>query len=77
MTTQKLVYNQPIGLIWADALADAGNKLVPALLMTFETWYQRGKQRQQLRELTVEQLEDIGISREQADAEANKAFWQD
>lgn len=39
------------------------------------TWYQRHRQRHQLRELDDHLLADVGLSREQAVAEARKPFW--
>jgi uncharacterized protein YjiS (DUF1127 family) len=41
------------------------------------TWYRRARQRSQLAELGAQQLRDIGISREQAMAEAAKPFWRE
>ncbi len=38
-------------------------------------WNQRSRQRSQLAALSVEQLDDIGISREQVEIEAAKPFW--
>ena len=42
----------------------------------FVLWRQRTRQRHQLAALSDRQLDDIGISREQADCEAAKPFWQ-
>ena len=39
------------------------------------TWYQRHRQRHQLHQLEDHLLADIGLSREQALAEARKPFW--
>ena len=39
-------------------------------------WQQRAHQRRQLLTLSNRQLDDIGVSREQADCEAAKPFWQ-
>lgn len=47
---------------------------LPALL---RAWYQRAHQRRQLAQLDDRALEDIGVSRAQAEAEAAKPFWQD
>jgi uncharacterized protein YjiS (DUF1127 family) len=38
-------------------------------------WWQRAQQRRQLAEMEDWQLRDLGISREMADAEAARAFW--
>ncbi len=40
------------------------------------SWYQRARQRRQLAELSDRQLADIGISRAEARAEAQRPFWQ-
>lgn len=40
------------------------------------TCYQRAHQRRQLAELDARQLDDIGISREQALQESAKPFWR-
>ncbi|KHF25097.1 DUF1127 domain-containing protein [Solemya velum gill symbiont] len=77
MTTQQLIHNQTLGFLeWIDSLVGE-NKVLPALVMTLETWYQRGKQRSQLGQLTPDHLDDIGISEQQARDEAGKHFWQD
>jgi uncharacterized protein YjiS (DUF1127 family) len=39
-------------------------------------WSDRSKQRVSLQTLSDHQLKDIGISRKQANIEANKRFWQ-
>jgi len=39
------------------------------------TWWQRAQQRRQLAEMEDWQLRDLGISREMADAEAARPFW--
>lgn len=39
-------------------------------------WNERSRQRQALAELDDHLLEDIGISRTAANAEASKAFWR-
>ena len=39
-------------------------------------WRERARTRRALRGLDHYRLEDIGLSREQARAEANKFFWQ-
>ncbi len=55
------------------SLQGHGRRL-PALL---RTWYQRAHQRRQLAQLDDRALDDIGVSRAQAEAEAAKPFWQD
>lgn len=39
-------------------------------------WASRARQRRDLAELTAEQLDDVGIARDAAAAEAAKPFWQ-
>jgi uncharacterized protein YjiS (DUF1127 family) len=41
------------------------------------TWIERSRQRDALRELDPHLLRDIGISPEQARAEAGKPFWRE
>lgn len=41
-----------------------------------KTWRSRARQRRDLAQLSIEQLEDIGISPEAAAAESAKRFWQ-
>lgn len=39
-------------------------------------WHERARQRQALRVLSDHMLEDIGISRADAEREAGKPFWE-
>ncbi|WP_428604577.1 DUF1127 domain-containing protein [Sedimenticola sp.] len=39
-------------------------------------WYQRQRQRRALLQLDERMLSDIGISRSEAESEANKPFWK-
>ena len=50
--------------------------LIEQLRAMVTIWVQRARQRRQLAALSASQLDDIGISREQADAEAAKPFWR-
>jgi uncharacterized protein YjiS (DUF1127 family) len=52
-----------------------GPRLLRALLVV-EGWLDRHHQRQSLLELDDHMLRDIGISRNDAEAEAKKPFWQ-
>ncbi len=47
--------------------------LVVAVLLT---WHERARQRRQLRGLSDRMLSDIGITRAEAEAEAEKPFWR-
>lgn len=40
------------------------------------TWHQRSRSRRRLRELDAFMRRDVGISAEDAEAEARKPFWQ-
>ncbi len=46
------------------------------LWATLELWHQRARQRQQLLTLSDHMLSDIGISRADAEQEAEKPFWR-
>lgn len=59
-----------------DALlvrARAGRK---ALLRRIAEWQRRAAGRRELMTLTNRDLHDIGIGRSEAEAEANKLFWE-
>jgi uncharacterized protein YjiS (DUF1127 family) len=45
-------------------------------MLRLQAWAERARQRRQLAELDERLLQDVGISRAQAMAEAGKAFWQ-
>ena len=49
---------------------------VRSLSGLLQVWYQRARQRRQLAQLDDRALQDIGISRVQAETEAAKPFWQ-
>ena len=48
-----------------------------AALTRFTEWQQRAAGRRELMNLTERDLRDIGITRSEAEAEANKPFWQE
>ncbi len=67
---------------------DAGEMLSPApfrkaggmmarLIERFSLWQQKRNTRAALRELTVDELRDIGLTREQALGEAAKSYFWD
>ena len=69
MSTLTLSYHQkPNEQTWQSSTAQ--------LLTLLNTWYQRSRQRQQLAQLSVRQLDDIGLDRATALAEAAKPFWR-
>jgi uncharacterized protein YjiS (DUF1127 family) len=45
-------------------------------LAAIRAWLARGRQRRQLAELEDHRLQDVGITREEALAEAGKPFWR-
>ena len=45
------------------------------LLKAANLWRSRARQRKHMLELSVDQLQDVGITREAALAEAAKPFW--
>jgi uncharacterized protein YjiS (DUF1127 family) len=45
-------------------------------LARFAEWKQRSAGRRELMNLTERDLRDIGITRSEAEAEANKPFWK-
>jgi len=47
-----------------------------AVLVRLAEWQQRSAGRRELLNLTERDLRDIGISRSEAEAEANKPFWE-
>lgn len=47
------------------------------ILNVLSVWQQRSITRQQLKHLSAEQLDDIGISRKEALNESNKPFWHE
>lgn len=49
---------------------------VARLLATIATWQQRYELRRHLLEMDAHLLDDIGMSREQAEREAAKPFWR-
>ena len=42
----------------------------------FSLWFERAQQRKELSELSDHQLKDIGITRDEAEMESNKKFWE-
>ena len=50
--------------------------VVQRILATTTTWYRRQSQRRQLSQLDLRQLNDMGISLEDRNKEAAKAFWE-
>jgi uncharacterized protein YjiS (DUF1127 family) len=59
----------------APSLLQDLNRALLALVETVETWSARREQRRALQGLPDQMLQDIGRSRAEAEAEANKPFW--
>ena len=69
MSTLTLSYHQrPNEQIWRSSAAQ--------LVTLLNTWYQRSRQRRQLAQLSDRLLDDIGLDRATALAEAAKPFWR-
>jgi uncharacterized protein YjiS (DUF1127 family) len=60
-----------------DSVLVRGLALRAAATARVSEWQQRAAGRRELVNLTERDLRDIGISRSDAEAEANKPFWQE
>lgn len=67
MNTATRIQTLPMTAPWSDAW--------PGIREQLWLMLQRARQRRQLATLSDAQLDDIGISRAEADAEAAKPFW--
>jgi uncharacterized protein YjiS (DUF1127 family) len=73
-----------VAMAYASTLGNLGHErevtgFGPRLLRTLvvvEGWLDRHRQRQSLLELDDHMLRDIGLSRNDAEAEASKHFWE-
>lgn len=54
-----------------------GRALAARSMAVVATWYERARQRRDLRELDLHLLRDIGLTARRAWAEAEKPFWSD
>ena len=52
-----------------------GRSFVHIVMVTILQWMDRATQRRQLAAMDMRQLKDIGLTRDQAEAEADKPFW--
>ena len=57
------------------AFSDVPVAMPTRVLSALQAWAERLRQRRDLRELDDWLLEDIGVTRQQADAESHKPFW--
>lgn len=60
----------------ATELMPRGRAALSRLVCVLQLWNGRAWQRQQLAKLSPEHLDDIGVSADDASAEAAKPFWQ-
>jgi uncharacterized protein YjiS (DUF1127 family) len=60
----------------ATELMTRGRAALARLVRVLQLWSARTRQRQHLAKLSFEHLEDIGVSADDANAEAAKPFWQ-
>jgi uncharacterized protein YjiS (DUF1127 family) len=58
-------------------LAETSSNLASRFYKTVNTWRQRSISRAQLSGISAHSLQDIGISRIDADIESNKPFWRE
>ncbi|MEZ2127381.1 MULTISPECIES: DUF1127 domain-containing protein [unclassified Sinorhizobium] len=59
------------------AVADSSSERTNGLLNSFRLWAQKRKGRRALRELTDDQLKDIGLTRAEAMKEVSKSYFWD
>ena len=71
------IAHREIALNLADrAQLPVASTLALTFANTVARWSDRSKQRRALARLSDAHLDDVGLSRTQATAEANKNFWQ-
>ncbi len=58
-----------------DGLAAGIFNLTGQVSCLVQTWWKRAKTRAELRNLDARLLDDVGLSRQQANEEADKSFW--
>lgn len=58
------------------ALAERRASLLATLARTLRMWIARDRERRALRQLDDRLLDDIGVTRAQANAVADKPFWR-
>jgi uncharacterized protein YjiS (DUF1127 family) len=61
---------------WRGAVAAVRRRLSP-ILYTAWLWHERARQRRHLQHLSEHMLRDLGLSRADVHAEADKPFWVD
>ena len=58
------------------ATIEPATGIFPKLAQTVQMWNHRVKERNMLRRLNADQLEDIGLSPSQINKETRKPFWR-
>ena len=61
----------------SSSLADTMSTMTSRFFAIVKTWRQRSRTRAQLAYASAEILDDIGLTRFQADQESNKPFWEE
>jgi uncharacterized protein YjiS (DUF1127 family) len=75
--SEQILTTREIALNLADrAQLPVASTLALQFANAVVTWSDRSKQRRSLSKLSDQELDDIGVSRTRATAEANKRFWQ-
>jgi uncharacterized protein YjiS (DUF1127 family) len=59
-----------------SSAADAIDKSIAWVAATLRRWHQRSEQRRQLAGLSIQQLDDIGITEAERMVETSKPFWR-
>lgn len=70
-----MLYQHRAELLVHDVPAEAARMLAGATRVV-SLWQARGQQRRKLKDMTDEQLRDIGVSRIEALTEGCKPFWR-
>ena len=58
-----------------DGLATGAFNITGQIFCLVQTWWKRAATRAELRNLDARLLDDVGLSRQQANEEADKSFW--
>jgi uncharacterized protein YjiS (DUF1127 family) len=59
-----------------SGIAHRASEYLQSLTKALRVWRQRSQTRRSLKALSERHLSDIGISRNEADVEADKPFWR-
>ncbi|MEM7207355.1 MAG: DUF1127 domain-containing protein [Pseudomonadota bacterium] len=75
MNQAQIHIDQTVCQIGVNNIADRSPSKLWTLAMTLELWHRRVQTRRHLAKLDHDQLNDIGVSFEQARDEMKKPFW--